>query len=286
MRVTVRVPATSANLGPGFDTFGLALSIRNSGTVDTAADPGVSWAGEGAEELPSDGSDLVSRTMGAVADRMGERLPPLALHCENRIPLARGLGSSSAAIVLGVVLASSVLELGLEREPDSVFAIAADLEGHPDNVAPAVYGGFTIAVPDGPVLRLALHPDLRSVTLLVPPERVLTADARAALPDVVPLADAVYNLAHGAILVEALTRTPELLPLALRDRLHQDARLALAPKVRDNFQELQRDGVAVCVSGAGPSLLAFGSMDADPGRFGTTGILHAQVSDDGFTVDA
>jgi homoserine kinase len=286
MRVTASVPATSANLGPGFDSFGIALSIRNTAVADTAAPPGVSWRGEGADELPTDGSDLVSRTMGDVADRMGERLPPLALHCENRIPLARGLGSSSAAIVMGVVLASSVLELGLEREPDSVFEIAADLEGHPDNVAPAIYGGFTVAVPDGPVRRFATHPDLRSVVVLVPPDRLLTADARAALPDVVPLADAVYNLAHAAILVEALTRTPELLPFALRDRLHQDARLALVPKVRDVFDELQRDGVAVCVSGAGPSLLAFGPVDADPGRFGTTRILPAQVSDEGFRLDA
>ena len=197
MRVTASVPATSANLGPGFDSFGLALSIRNVATADTSATPGVSWEGEGSDDLPTDGSDLLSRTMAAVADRMGERLPPFALHGVNAIPLARGLGSSSAAIVLGVVLASSVLDLGLEGEPDSVFALAAELEGHPDNVAPAIHGGFTVALPDGQVRRFAPHPDLRSVTLIVPSAQLLTADARAALPDVVPLADAFTSITRS-----------------------------------------------------------------------------------------
>ena len=150
--------------------------------------------------LPTDGSDLLSRTMAAVADRMGERLPPFALHGVNAIPFARGLGSSSAAIVLGVVLASIACSIsGSTGEPDSVFALAAELEGHPDNVAPAIHGGFTVALPDGQVRRFAPHPDLRSVTLIVPSAQLLTADARAALPDVVPLADAVFNLgARGA----------------------------------------------------------------------------------------
>jgi homoserine kinase len=285
MRVTASVPATSANLGPGFDSFGLALSIRNIATADTSATPGVSWQGEGSDTLPTDGSDLLSRTMAAVADRMGERLPPLALHGENAIPLARGLGSSSAAIVLGVVLASSVLDLGLEGEPDSVFALAAELEGHPDNVAPAVHGGFTVALPEGPVHRFAPHPDLRSVTLIVPSAQLLTSDARAALSDVVPLADAVFNLAHAALLVEALTRAPELLPVALHDRIHQDTRLALVPEVREWFDELQREGVAVCVSGAGPSLLVLGTIAADD-TFDGARIVVTQVSDEGFTVDA
>ena len=250
MRVAASVPATSANLGPGFDSFGIALSIRNVATADTSAAPGVSWEGEGSDRLPTDGTDLLSRTMEAVADRMGERLPPLALHGTNAIPLARGLGSSSAAIVLGVVLASSVLDLGLEGEPDSVFALAAELEGHPDNVAPAIHGGFTVA-----------------------------------LPDVVPLADAVFNLAHAALLVEALTRAPELLPVAVRDRIHQDTRLALVPEVREMFDELQREGVAVCVSGAGPSLLAFGPVGAGD-SFDGARVIVTQVSDEGFTVDA
>ena len=114
MRVTVRVPATSANLGPGFDTFGLALDLCNEVTVDTAGPPGVTWEGEGADELPIDGSDLVSQTMASIASRMQMPLPPFALHGVNRIPLARGLGSSSAAAVAGVVLASRVLDLSID----------------------------------------------------------------------------------------------------------------------------------------------------------------------------
>ena len=285
MRVTASVPATSANLGPGFDSFGLALSIRNVATADTSALSGVSWEGEGSDDLPTEGSSVLWGTWGGGAAGWGEGLPPLALHGQNAIPLARGLGSSSAAIVLGVILASSVLDLGLEGEPDSVFALAAELEGHPDNVAPAIHGGFTVALPDGPVRRFAPHPDLRSVTLIVPSAQLLTADARAALPEVVPLADAVFNLAHAALLVEALTRAPELLPVALRDRIHQDARLALVPEVREIFDELQREGVAVCVSGAGPSLLVLGPIATDD-SFDGARIIRAQVSDDGFTIDA
>src|SRR6187397_2877678 len=157
MRASVSVPATSANLGPGFDTFGLALDIRNVVTIDTTAEPRVTWELEGAAELPTDGSDLISRTMGMVAARMQEPLPAFALHGENHIPLARGLGSSSAAIVAGVVL-----------------ALAAEFEGHPDNVAPACFGGFTIALAGGLVRRLDPHPDLTSVTLIVPVTRLLT----------------------------------------------------------------------------------------------------------------
>jgi homoserine kinase len=140
-------------------------------------------------------------------------------------------------------------------------------------------------MPEGQVRRFVLHPDLRSVTLIVPSMQLLTADARAALPDVVPLADAVFNVAHAALLVEALTRAPELLPLALRDRIHQDTRLALVPEVKQMFDELQRDGVAVCVSGAGPSLLAFGSVAADD-PFDGARVIDTQVSDEGFAVDA
>lgn len=259
MRVSVSVPATSANLGPGFDSFGLALDIRNVVTLDTGASPAVTWELEGADELPTDGGDLISRTMAAVAERMQEPLPPFALHGRNQVPLARGLGSSSAAIVAGVVLASAALDLGFHHEPASVFALAAEFEGHPDNAAPACFGGFTVALPDGFVHRFEPHPDLAPVMVIVPAVRLLTDDARAALPASVPMADAVFNVAHAGLLVEALTREPALLRVAMRDRLHQDTRLALVPEVLEMFDELRRRGVPVCVSGAGPTLLAFPS---------------------------
>jgi homoserine kinase len=298
MRVTVRVPATSANLGPGFDTFGLALDLCNEVTVDTDATPGVSWEGEGADELPVDGSDLVSSTMASISDSMEMPLPPLALHGVNRIPLARGLGSSSAATVAGVVLASRVLDLGIDgwniepakRDALSVFLQAAKIEGHPDNAAPATFGGLTIVV-DGSVHRLEPHPELRTV-VLVPSVRLDTASARDALPDRIPMADAVFNLSHSALLVEALTNDPSLLQEALRDRLHQDARLDLVPEMADQFDRiLALRRVPVCVSGAGPSLLAFPLDGAEipsealegPGGWRA---MPLAIRREGFTVDA
>jgi homoserine kinase len=257
MRFTVRVPATSANVGPGFDAFGLALDLCNEVVVDAGAEPSVSWEGEGAEELPTDGSDLVSRTIATVAARMRLGPPVLALHGRNRIPLARGLGSSSAAIVAGVVIASRALELGLDDgDASSVFALAAELEGHPDNAAPATFGGFTVALPDGVVRRFEPDPTLRPV-LVVPPFALATERARAALPAEVPRADAVFNAAHAALVVEAITRDPSSLRVALRDRLHQEARLALVPEAAEVFDDIARRHVPVCVSGAGPTLLAF-----------------------------
>jgi len=291
MRVTVRVPATSANLGPGFDTFGLALDLCNDVTIDRDAPSGVTWEGEGADELAVDGSDLVSTTMAAIASSMDTPLPSLALHGVNRIPLARGLGSSSAATVAGVVLASRVLDLGIDRgDAFSVFAEAAGIEGHPDNAAPAVFGGLTIAV-DGAVHRLEPHPALRAV-VLVPSVRLDTASARDALPDRVPMADAVFNLGHAALLVEALTTDPSLLQEALRDRLHQDARLELVPEMADQFDRIQAlRRVPVCVSGAGPSLIAFPLDGAEippealegPGEWRAVPLA---IRREGFTVDA
>jgi homoserine kinase len=297
MRVTVRVPATSANLGPGFDTFGLALDLCNEVTVDTDAPPGVRWEGEGADELPVDGSDLVSTTMASIATSMEIPLPPFALSGVNRIPLARGLGSSSAATIAGVVLASRVLDLGFDggdvepaqRDPYTVFAEAARIEGHPDNAAPAAFGGLTIVV-DGDVHRLEPHPDLRPV-VLVPTVRLDTASARDALPDRVPMADAVFNLGHSALLVEALTHDPSLLQEALRDRLHQDARLELVPEMADQFERIEAlRRVPVCVSGAGPSLIAFPLEGAEipPEAIGAPGwrAMPLPIRRDGFTVDA
>jgi len=264
VRVTARVPATSANLGPGFDCFGLALDLCNEVTVDTDAPPGVSWEGEGAAELPTDGTDMVSAGMRHVeaivhASRTVP-LPAVHLHGVNRIPLERGLGSSSAAIVAGVALAHALFDRAhgsRDHGLDATFAVAAELEGHPDNVAAAVFGGFTIAVPDGTVHRLKPHPDLRPVVLIPTATRLATSEARAALPDTVTRQDAVFNAAHAALMVEALTRDPSLLWTALQDRLHQEARLSMVPEIRDVFQALRADHIPVCVSGAGPSLLAF-----------------------------
>jgi homoserine kinase len=264
MRITVRVPATSANLGPGFDSFGLALDLCNEVVIDTDAEPGVTWEGEGARELPVDGTDMVSTTIARVCAANGSPVPAIAVHGINRIPLERGLGSSSAAAVAGVVAADHLLAAGASPslQPERIVALAADIEGHPDNAAPATLGGFTIAASDGFVRRLDPHPSLRPV-VLVPAMRLPTKEARAALPPKVSREDAVFNAAHAALAVEALTQDPSLLGVALQDRLHQDARLALVPAIRDVFNELRAGDIPVCVSGAGPSLLAF-ETDARP----------------------
>jgi homoserine kinase len=291
MRVTVRVPATVANLGPGFDTFGLSLDLCNEVTVDTSGRAGVGWEGEGADELPVDGSDLIGRVMAVVAGRMSLPIAPHARLARNVIPLSRGLGSSSAATVAGIVLTSVLLDLGIHEDPTSVFAIAAEIEGHPDNVAAASFGGFTIALPDGGVHRLEPHPDLRPV-VFVPDVRTSTADARLALPDPVPRAAAVANVAHAALTVVAITDEPSLLPMALVDRLHEDVRLSELPEVAEVVEELRRSHVAVCVAGSGPSLLAFERDDRPPLSLESAGappswqILRPGIRTRGFEVDA
>ena len=253
MRVTVRVPATSANLGPGFDCFGLALELCNDVVIETDAEAGVGWIGEGADELPTDGTDLIRQAMRrAIGDRP---LPPFHMRATNRVPLARGLGSSSAAVVAGVAAALALI--GDDASPQRVFALAAEIEGHPDNAAPACFGGFTIAMGDGTVRRLDPHPDIQPVALVPRRLRLPTHEARAALPELVPRADAVFNVAHAALAVHALTRDPSLLAGALHDRLHEGARLDLVPEVRLVAEAVRAEGIAVCVSGAGPSLLAF-----------------------------
>ena len=265
MRLTARVPATSANLGAGFDCFGLALDLWNEVTVETEGEAGVSWEGEGADELPRDGTDMVSRALTHAARAGGGPLPSVALHGVNRIPLERGLGSSAAACVAGISLADRLLDLGLEDE--EILELAAEMEGHPDNAAAGIAGGFTIAFGDG-VIRLDPHPSLRPVAL-IPDVRLPTTEARAALPELIGRPDAVYNAAHAAATVVALTSEPSLLTQTLGDRLHQDARLALVPTVEGVFRDLREAGVPVCLSGAGPTLLAFeldGVSVPDPGE--------------------
>jgi homoserine kinase len=285
MRLSVRVPATSANLGPGFDCFGLALDLVNEVVLDTEDAPGITWSGEGANELPTDGTDMVSRAMAFVAHEAGRALPPFALRSTNAIPLERGLGSSSAAAVAGVLLAGSLLDLPEGSDRGLVFTVASRLEGHPDNAAAAVYGGFTLAPQDGPVIRLDPDPGVRPAILIPRGVRLSTAAARRGLASMVPRSDAVYNLSHAAVAVVGITQRPQLLGLAIRDRLHQDARLQLLPAVRDAFETIARSGVPVAVSGAGPSLIAFeseGRRVESPGRDWT--VLRPRVHPTGAEV--
>jgi homoserine kinase len=265
--VRVRAPATSANLGPGFDALGLALARHDEVTARIIADGvRVTVAGEGAGELPGDGSHLVVRSMRAAFDELGEQPAGLELHCLNRIPQARGLGSSSAAIVAGVLAARALVVAGAARMPDdAALRLAAGLEGHPDNVAPCLLGGFTVAWTEESGARAAradpapgVHP-----VLFVPAERGLTEVARAALPATVPHRDAAFNAGRSALLVQAITNAPELLFPATEDRLHQPYRAPALPRTSGLVEALRADRVPAVVSGSGPSVLAFAAPTDD-----------------------
>jgi homoserine kinase len=260
--VTVSVPATSANLGPGFDALGLALDYRDTVVAEVLDRPGVqvTVAGMGAGVVPLDEGHLVYRSMRAAFEHMGARLPGIRLVCTNVVPHARGLGSSSAAIVAGVCAARGLVAGGsLLMDDDAVFALAADLEGHPDNVAPALYGGFTVAYRDTHRFRaatLAVDPRVQ-VVAFVPSDGVETSVARGLLPATVSHADASANAGRAALLVAALGGQPELLLVATEDRLHQDYREPAMPDSLRLVRTLRADGFPAVVSGAGPTVLVF-----------------------------
>jgi homoserine kinase len=273
-QVSVSVPATSANLGPGFDALGLALDLRDrvmAEVLDESAvgsGPQITVEGEGSGTVPLDAGHLVHRSMEAAFDQMGCATPTLRLHCTNVIPHGRGLGSSSAAIVAGVCAARGLVAGGsLLMDDDAVFALAADLEGHPDNVAPAFYGGFTVAYADGGrfhATSVSVDPRVCAVAF-VPPQPVETKVARGLLPETVPHADAAANAGRAALLVAALGGRPELLLPATEDRLHQRFREPAMPESLALVDDLRADGLPAVISGAGPTVLVLtdtGSREA------------------------
>ncbi|MEW2327289.1 homoserine kinase [Micromonospora chersina] len=262
--VRVRVPATSANLGPGFDALGLALGLHDDVAAEvTAGGVRVAVTGEGAGELPDGDRHLVVTAMRAAFDVLGAQPAGLALECVNRIPQARGLGSSSAAIVAGVLLARALVADGATRLDDAAaLRLASELEGHPDNVAPCLLGGFTVAWTEPAGARAVSLPVAAAVrpTVFVPGERGLTSVARAALPATVPHGDAALTAGRAALLVHALTADPGLLLPATVDRLHQDYRAAGMPATAALVSALRAAGVAAVVSGAGPTVLALSEV--------------------------
>jgi homoserine kinase len=268
----VRVPATSANLGPGFDAFGLALGLHDQLEARvTGGGLAVVVQGEGEETAAAGERHLVVTAMRAAFARMGGQPPGIALRCANMIPHGRGLGSSAAAVVSGILAARALVADGQDRLPDAgVFRLAADLEGHPDNVAACLAGGLTLAwrpgVTGAPVrlLRLDVLAGITAV-VCVAPTALSTHEARRALPASVPHADAAANAARSALLLAALTSDPAVLFDATEDYLHQRYRAAAMPATADLLLRLRRAGVAAVMSGAGPSVLALGLADAQPG---------------------
>ncbi|MCL2091109.1 MAG: homoserine kinase [Micrococcales bacterium] len=271
-RVWVRVPASSANLGPGYDSFGLALTLYDEVEVAATADPDVrvEVVGEGAGVVPSGADHLVARTILETLDKVGASRTGLRLRCTNAIPHGRGLGSSASAVVAGILAVR-----GLLAEPDllddaAVLDLATRYEGHPDNVAPTVFGGLTLAwtldqTARPRAVRLALHRDIQPV-VAIPPTRLATETARRVLPLEVPHATASAQAARAALLVEALGRRPDLLFEATVDRLHQEQRRSVMPDSLALVDALRRRGVPAVVSGAGPTVLAFGvrrTLDAE-----------------------
>ena len=257
----VSVPATSANLGPGFDSLGLALDLRDEleGEV-LASGLVVEVEGAGAGAVPLDESHLVVRSMRAAFELLGEQPPGLRLSCRNVVPHARGLGSSSAAIVGGVVLARALVAGGeLLLDDGALLRLAARIEGHPDNVAPALLGGFVVSgQEDGEWYAVGSPVDPRvGAVVLVPPTPVSTEVARGLLPETVPHADAAADAGLASLLVAALAGQPEHLLLATRDYLHQSYRRPAMPESLALVEALRADGVPAVVSGAGPTVLAF-----------------------------
>ena len=265
--VRVRVPATSANLGPGFDALGLALGLHDEVTASVAAEPGlrVEVTGEGAADVPRDERHLVVRAFRAAEQRWGAVGGGLRLDCTNRIPHARGLGSSAAAIVAGVLAARALS--GATVPASEVLRLATEIEGHPDNVAACLLGGVTVAWTESTGARAARvepSPDLDPV-VLIPATTASTEAVRRLLPGTVPHADAAANAGRAALLVHALATDPSLLLPATEDRLHQPYRAPAMPESADLVARLRAEGVAAVVSGAGPTVLALAGRGADPG---------------------
>jgi homoserine kinase len=260
--VRVSVPATSANLGPGFDSLGLALELRDQLEAEVLTSGlVVEVDGEGVGGVPLDESHLVVRSLRAGLEALGATVPGLRLTCHNVVPHARGLGSSSAAIVGGLALARALVVDG-ERVLDdaALVALAARIEGHPDNVAPAVLGGLVVSGQDRDGTFWAVPAPVSaglSAVVLVPPDPVSTELARGLLPAQVPHADAAANAGRTALLVAALAVGPEHLLRATEDRLHQQQRRPAMPASLDLVDALRADGVPAVVSGAGPTVLSF-----------------------------
>lgn len=266
---TVSVPATSANLGPGFDTLGLALAFHDRVRVEAVADGSVEVriTGVGADTLPLDESHLVVRTIRRTLAAAGYADTGLRLEAENAIPHGRGLGSSASAIVSGVLAGNALLPEADRLDADAVLNLCSAIEGHPDNVAPALRGGLAISWEQDGVFRSAhvpVHPEVHPVAA-IPAVELSTEQARGLLPAAVPHAEAAANSGRAALLVHALATAPGLLFEATEEFLHQGYRAPAMPASAELIRRLRARGLPAVVSGAGPTVMVLAGSAADAG---------------------
>lgn len=266
------MPASSANLGPGFDSLGLALSLYDDVEAIVSDTPGVTveMLGEGAGRVPCDDSHLVVRAMRKAFDVVGDAPSGLRLRCHNAIPHSRGLGSSAAAAVAGAVAAVLLAGRDPELERDTLLQITAGMEGHADNAAASLLGGFVVAweTPGNSggrfhAVQLDVHPGIRPVVFVAGTES-LTATTRGLLPEQVPLVDAAFTGSRTALAVLAFTQRPELLLPATEDRIHQPYRRPAYPESARLVDALRARGIPAAISGAGPTVLALTADAAVP----------------------
>ena len=271
MKVSVKVPATSANIGPGFDCLGLALPIYNTITIEETVLPGtgieINMMSEDEDvidemsfdDIPKDENNIVYKAVEMLYNSIGQEPSELKINIQSQIPITRGLGSSAAVVVGGLIAANKLL--GSPADETALLSIATEVEGHPDNVAPAILGGFVLSSQedDGSIVYRKLPwPDEWDITVCIPDFELSTNIARSVLPASVPMQDAVYNAKHLAMLIEAVnTKDEKLMKIALQDKLHQPYREKLVPGMKEIMEAFKHeDGVLGCVlSGAGPAML-------------------------------
>ncbi|CAN2180204.1 ThrB Homoserine kinase [Candidatus Nanopelagicaceae bacterium] len=263
--IQVQVPATSANLGPGFDSFGLALGMHDRYVAQILDDAGldIDVTGEGADDVPRSDKNLLVKAMFKGFDFLGGKPKGVAVRALNVIPHGRGLGSSASAIVGGLSLARALVLTGSDKMSDEkLLQLATDMEGHPDNVAAALFGNAVVAWQEDQhgknvAQAISLNVDIRIRAIaFIPSTAVATAKARKMLPETIPHRDAARNSANSALLVHALTSRPDLLFRATEDFLHQSYRSEAMPASFVLLNKLRGAGVAAFISGAGPTVLA------------------------------
>jgi homoserine kinase len=263
--IQVQVPATSANLGPGFDSFGLALAMHDRYVAQILDDAGldIDVTGEGADEVPRTDKNLLVKAMNKGFDFLGGKPKGIAVRALNVIPHGRGLGSSASAIIGGLCLARALVLTGIDKMSDEkLLQLATEMEGHPDNVAAALYGNAVVAWQEdqhgkeiAQAISLSVDTRIRAIAF-IPSTAVATSKARKMLPETIPHRDAARNSANSALLVHALTLRPDLLFRATEDFLHQSYRSEAMPASFALLTKLRGAGVAAFISGAGPTVLA------------------------------